>query len=763
MAQRRNLKPLLGARRISLMILAALALVAFQAPAPPADSYADSATARLVALARAARDRNERLVTAYTAQVSQRIGVGIRALSRDRMLYRQEVTARIDWRRDSRSTIEVTGLRQAVPVINRGDEVPEDLDSHVRWLVVNPAQDYLVALGDDDDGFVYPLRVGGEADYRFSIGDTTRIDLPSGRAVRLVELRITPRRADWQLMSGSLWFDADSYGLVRAVFRPARPYEFRRDADPDDQEDVPSFVNGTGEIKFITMEYGLYEDRWWMLRYVALEGVGSMGKWLGVPVRFERVYSDYEVQGGTPPVPGSTFRPAGTIRGDEERRDSADRRRDTLTREQRRARADSIQAQVEECVRRAWPEDRATPSRQRIRVELSGNCWREVRGDTALQVVAPDDPETLRTSPTLGEPILQMGDLITEAELRGLADAIQQLPAAPLGRRVEFPTRLTSLLRIARYNRVEALSIGPRATVAMGRAEFDGEARIGLADLEPNFEAGASLLGRSTRIRLGGYRRLAAANPDTRPFGPVNSAAGLLLQRDDGEYFRTTGVELTGTNTTTGWLGWRLYAERQREAATETDFSLPHLFDGTSSFRPNITADRADQVGGAITLRGTRAISRSLLVGMDLNVDGETGDFEFGRGAATVRAIITPPGPWAVAIEGAAGTSRGTIPVQGRFYLGGPSSLRGYTGGVIAGEAFWRARAEVGNAFPAARLTAFADLGWAGTRSAFGRGRPLLGAGVGGSFFDGLVRLDLARAMRGPTGWRFDLYFDGRL
>ena len=59
------------------------------------------------------------------------------------------------------------------------------------------------------------------------------------------------------------------------------------------------------------MEYGLYEDRWWMLRYAALDAVGNMGSWLGVPLKFERVYTDYEVEGGTPPPAGSTFRPGG--------------------------------------------------------------------------------------------------------------------------------------------------------------------------------------------------------------------------------------------------------------------------------------------------------------------------------------------------------------------------------------------------------------------------------------------------------------------
>ena len=35
--------------------------------------------------------------------------------------------------------------------------------------------------------------------------------------------------------------------------------------------------------------------------------------------------------------------------------------------------------------------------------------------------------------------------------------------------------------------------------------------------------------------------------------------------------------------------------------------------------------------------------------------------------------------------------------------------------------------------------------------------------GVGGSFLDGLIRIDVARALRAPTGWRLHLYLDGVL
>ncbi|MEZ4586368.1 MAG: hypothetical protein R2909_08220 [Gemmatimonadales bacterium] len=60
--------------------------------------------------------------------------------------------------------------------------------------------------------------MGAELDYKFAIGGTTTISLPTGKQIRLVELKVIPRRSEWRLITGTLWFDADTYGLVRLVF-----------------------------------------------------------------------------------------------------------------------------------------------------------------------------------------------------------------------------------------------------------------------------------------------------------------------------------------------------------------------------------------------------------------------------------------------------------------------------------------------------------------------------------------------------------------
>ncbi len=723
----------------------------------PQDSYADTATATLVNAARGARDRNERLVTAYRARVSQRLGVGLHALSRDRMLYRQELVADISWRRDSTSTMTVVGAREGVPVATGGDQVPSDLDDMLSDLILDPASDYLQFLGPDGDNssFIYPLSLAGESLYRFKKGSTTSIGLPNGRQVRLVALEVTARRADYRLVNGTFWFDEATYNLVRAVFRPSRPFEMRRDVDPDDLKGVPGFVNARAEAKYITLEYALFEGRWWMPRYVGIDAVGSVGSWLNSPFRLERVYSNYEVEGGTPPDSTSMFRPAGSSRV-REGRDSVERQRLT----------DSLRVAVTACIDSATADDNAG---ERVTEAVSGGvqarrCRARVRNDRRnLTVVVPTDSAALLTSPTLGPPILAMGDLVTEGELLTLRGAIDGLPGRPWEFSPQLPHGMSALLEHARYNRVEGLSLGLGSRIDLGKLQLRGVARIGLADGRPRGELSLDQIRTSTRLTFSGYSRLAVANPENNPLGAINSFMSLVAGRDDGEYFRSHGAEVVAENTVSRWWSARVWTERQQTALVETSASLPHLFSSDRRFRANFLADDATQYGASLALRGSTLLSRHVTLGVQSELRGETGDFDFGRGSLTALALLEPGGPLAGALTLSAGTTRGTVPTQGQFFLGGSGTLRGYAGGAMRGDAYWTARAEVGNAMRAARLIAFTDAGWAGPRGEFGSGRPLIGAGVGISFLDGLVRIDLARALKNPTGWRLEFYVDGLL
>jgi hypothetical protein len=740
------------------------------APAParaaiPADAYADSGSAAIVAAARERRDRNERLVTSYTALVTQRIGVGIRALRRDRMLFRQEMAARIEWHRDTTSRIEILGARQAVPLALRGVNVPEDLDAWSPFLAFDPAADYLRLVGRTDEGFLYPLADGAERNYRYRMGDTTRIQLPDGRVVRLVELRFEPRRSEFRLIAGSLWFDADSYGVVRAVFRPARPFDYDLDARDEDGDDVPGIVKPLrAEVRYVTIEYGLYEYRWWLPRFVAVDAEATAGNLMRVPVRFERVYTGIRAWGGTEPPAGVRRRGPYRVLGGAVPDSSLGARlaSDTLAAIRRRcaAAADSL--------RRALTQREERGVRVEVRMG-QGTCvrqavWERV-GRPDVEVVVPGDTQALLAHAALGEPILDMGDVISETELRQLGREIGALPEQPWQARARLPGGTWDVLRHTRYNRVEGLSPGSRAALDLGRLELEALARIGTADLVPNVELGLARPGVTMRTRLAAYHRLAAADPSVRPFGLINSLSGLLLGRDDGQYFRATGLELTGRPAGTGSrrYEWRLYAERQRPVGVETNASLPRLFDGDRLFPPNIVADVIEELGGTLRLRGERALAMQTRLGVELAVEGGAGDTEFARGDLTARFAAPIASRAVVGLEAAAGSSLGDVPVQSRFYLGGAPTLRGYNGGVRSGDAFWRARLEVANALPALRLALFSDAGWAGARGRFGTGRPLRSIGLGTSLLDGLFRIDLARALNSPTGWRVEFYVDGVL
>jgi hypothetical protein len=70
---------------------------------------------------------------------------------------------------------------------------------------------------------------------------------------------------------------------------------------------------------------------------------------------------------------------------------------------------------------------------------------------------------------------------------------------------------------------------------------------------------------------------------------------------------------------------------------------------------------------------------------------------------------------------------------------------------------------ELGTSSPGIRKIVFGDLGWAGSRRNFSHpGRPLSGAGVGASFMDGLIRIDLAKGIYPEKSVRANLYVEAR-
>ena len=668
-----------------------LSLVAAQSPTALPDSEAgataflDAGAQDLVRQARERRDSHANAITGYRAFVRQRMYLGVRALRRDRVLYRQEMAARVAWHRGGPDTVSVVGAREGVPIFSNDLAIPEDLTKDSPDLVFDPADDRLV-IGLDDSSFIqHPLAAGGEANYRFRSGDTTEIGF-ADHSIRLIELRVAPRRADVHLMTGSLWIDAATGEVVQVLFRLARPFDLERDTRPDVSKKVPGFLKPIrAELRYLTVEYAQWDGRWWLPRLIALDGVATVGSLAAIPVRYEREYSDYEVAADTAQV---------TLRA---------------------------------------------PDSVRVR-------------DSVAVLLVGDSAAVLKSDAVPPSFVTDANAMLSEADVR---DLLARMP--PLGiDAADQGTTTVSWRWLARFNRVEGPSLGAQVVRAFDPYVLHVSARLGAADLEPNGELAISGRVDHARLGLAGYRRLAAANPWTNPLGLGNSLNALVLGRDDGAYYRATGAEVTLQPgiTAAQWYAMRLFWEHQAPAATETQSSLPHWVDPSYRFLPNIVAAPADQFGVAATLRGFNS---------ELEGDGSLGTFSFARVALTTRLTARLPVGLLGAVEAAGGTSVGSLPVQSLWYLGGPATMRGYDGLAAAGEAFWRGRVELANAVPFPRLALFSDIGWAGERAHPFRSHSLMSVGVGASLLDGLLRADLARALRAPTGWRVDLYVDAIL
>jgi hypothetical protein len=731
------------------------------AQTPRDNTFLDASARQLVEGAMAQRNTVDRSITEYRALSTERMSIGYRVVGRDRLLWRRETASKIHWSRTGPIDIEVVGAREVVPVVAPKAQVPSDLSRFMPHIAFDP-MDAELLIRFDTTAIIHPFSAAGQREYQFRTGDSTSITLPGMRKVRLVEVEFIPRRVDPHLIAGSFWLDRDSHGVVQAVFRLARQYEFNRDGEKKDR--TPGWVPTMSiDLTYLAVDYGLYDLHWWMPRYVVAEGVAKLGPFGTVPQKYERTYSDYEIVGDTlatrvardmtilpschPPTEinisvrtGDDTMPPDTMKERMDRDRAAENRRarrakaDSTKSDSARAKADSAKAAPRACIKREY---RVTQQPDSVLLEneyLPGSIY---AGET----------------------------LLSEGEIDNMAAAIGDLPNVPW---VFARPRLAILAGgpgLLRYNRVEGLSLGARGQIDLGRASATGELRYGIADEQLSAELGLQRNATARSYHLGGYRRLVATDPSMHPFSLTSSLSSLLFGVDDAQFFRATGAELIASPATarTQWYNLRVYHEKQTDVDKNTDISLRHAFNNDYRFSPNIQAQVATQSGAALTLRHDFGLDPNRLrAGIDVGATGESGTFDFVKPTATLR-FSAPLLRLAAAVEGAAGTSSGSVPTQSLWYLGGVTSLRGYQVGVLSGDSYWRARGEIGTKLPIARVTVFSDMGWAGARDDFAKSRPLTSVGAGFSFMDGIVRFDVAHALRGSKDWRAYLYMGGVL
>jgi len=479
-------------------------------------------------------------------------------------------------------------------------------------------------------------------------------------------------------------------------------------------------------VSAVTVEYGLHEGRFWLPRSQTIEGEAQVS-FMHIPFKLEQRYS-YASVNGTEPLPELTI-----------------------------AVADTASDSVSRAARRERRRTECKTGTERIR--------RENRSDEGLRILirVPCDTVALAHSSELPKSIYDEGEAVFGTTER---DALVS-EALTLGAQPEFaPQRATFSygLPYTRFNRIEGFSTGLAADQVLGRGySAHAQLRLGVADLSPNGELWLDRTDGRQTLGVGIYRRLVASNDWGDPLGFSSSVSALLFGRDEGFYYRTWGAELKGQKDLGIINNWRLFGEQHFDAAVKTEFSVSHP-GGVKGDLTNINAVNGTIVGLAVGHHSSHGLDphgfRALT---DVKLEGGAGTFDYSRGSLQTTLSHSLGSALDGALTLGAGTSGGRLPIQKHFFLGGVQTVRGQRAGAAIGDAFWMTSAEFGTSNVGIRKIVFGDLGWAGSRTDFSHpGRPLSGAGVGASFMDGLIRIDVAKGIYPEKAVRANLYVEAR-
>ncbi|MFL5605694.1 MAG: hypothetical protein ACJ8AD_04540 [Gemmatimonadaceae bacterium] len=734
-----------------------------------ATAYKDNAAREILRLARDARMHQDSALLSYDATTYQRIsaGLGFAKIGRDRLAFRSEDATRVRWRRGVGAYVDVTGSRSVVPIAGTTGHVtmngsispiPYYPGSETLWIGSSVAR----AQVDENEGLVHPLASGAEAYYSYQSGDSVTFRLPDGKTIRLRELKVRPRVPKWNLAVGSLWFDMSGGQLVRAAYRMSEPMDIVAIAkadDPKEFDDVPVALRPmlfpmTAQISAIGVEYGLFQGRFWLPRLQVAEGGARMG-FMRVPFKLEQKYQYENVNAGDP-LPPIVVAP----------RDSGRRRGEGVDVSVNVGNGVSV---IDEPPKTKRDSLRAERRAARARCDSTGNRTytrqREGMPDPVFVTISCDTAK-LAHSADLPPSIYDTGEeVFSEGEMQSLVNQALSMDA-----QADFaPQPIVVNGWQPRYNRIEGLSLGVQLDQTLG-AGYSVRAigRLGAADLEPNLEVTGSRSDLRRTVSLTAYNRLTSASDWGNPLSLGSSISAFLFGRDEGFYYRATGLELNNAPTQGGEsaLSYGVFAEQERTARQKTTFSLARAAYGTQ-FDANLEAVRGIYLGARSRYLRTFGLDpQGFRLFSDLRLEAAHGDTgSYGRGALDLTASHGI-GNGAAALTLAGGSSVGVLPTQRYWYLGGTQTVRGQRpglGNAVGGNAFWLARSELAYGLGAARPVVFADLGWAGDRTKWRDiGRPLSGAGVGTSIMDGLIRFDVARGIYPEKQWRVDAYVEAR-
>ena len=785
-----------------------------------ASAFKDADTKALFEKARRTRLTQDSSLRNYDAIARERTSVdlGIGNSGREHLFYRQEVAARVQWQHDIGVWVDMTGARVGIPMAPKQAEIESLLGDMGRMSPIPyfPGSDALWVGGGDnvaraeanERDIVNPLAVGSEAYYTFAPGDSLRFTMQDGTTISLREIEVRPRSPKWNLAVGSLWFDANGQ-LVKAAYRLSTPIDMwtaiadDQSADQKGKDAPPALLTGflspmTAQITGVAIEYSLH-GRYWLPRMRSMQGSAQL-LFARVPMQIDQRFEYKSVNGpDTLPVIDTTRLPPLAVRTNAARRDSL-RLADSTRRERvaamspaerrseadaRLRRSDSISAArtvrddarnarmqaVADSLDRGLPATGVAPgSRAAAECDSSGvrtAYLRRFQTRLPVGVRIPCDLNKLIHSPDLPPSIYDPGEELFDTKDR------DEMMGKALDMAAQAPISIGALPRpsyawgfpMTRFNRVEGLSTGVQIDQQLGAGlSVGGTFRFGFADKDPNIELTGARTNLTKTIRVTGYHRLVSASDWGNPLSFGSSFSALFFGKDEGFYYRATGAEATWNRGVTSKLEWRLFAEQEKTAASETNFFIAH---GAShdTFPANIIATNGTFFGGGMHLVHNHGIDpRGFRTFSDVRAEAAKGDSVYGRAAGELTMSDGTPFNTAIGLTLSAGNSFGLVPTQRRWFLGGTQTVRGQSADTAqSGNAFWLARLELGRDNPGHRSTIFGDLGWVGDRNRLRDvGRPMSGVGYGESMFDGIVRFDVACGLYPRKQWRFDVYLEAR-
>jgi len=783
-----------------------------------ASAFKDSGTRAMFELARRTRMTQDSSLLNYDAITRQRlsVGLGIGNIGREHLFFRQEVAAHVQWQHDVGVWIDMTGARVGIPMAPKQAEIEAMLGdmSQMSPIPYFPGSDALWVGGGDgvarveanERDIVNPLAVGSEAYYTFAAGDSIRFTLQDGTTISLREIEVRPRSAKWNLAVGSLWFDANGQ-LVKAVYRLSTPIDLTTmiEDDQSNQQDkaVQAIVSGflspmTAQITGVAIEYSLH-GRHWLPRMRSMEGNAQLTI-AKVPMRIDQRFEYTSVNGpdrlpriDTTRLPPLAFRSITARRDslrkvdstrrarvaamspDEQRADAIERERlRDSTSAARKVRSDARDAHMKaatDSLDKGLRVTGLTPgSAAAAECDTSGIRTAYLRRFATRMPVGvriPCDLNTLIHSPDLPPSIYDPGEeLFSKKEGdEMMSKALDMAAQAPISLGALPRASYAWGLPMMRFNRVEGFSNGVLVDQQIGAGlSVGGTLRFGLADKNPNIEITGARSNLSKTIRVTGYHHLVSASDWGNPLSLGSSLGALLFGKDEGFYYRATGAEATWSRGATSKIEWRLFAENQKTAKMETQFSAAHR-SSRDTFPTNITATEGTFIGGGVHLVHNHGLDpRGFRTFSDLRAEAASGDSLYGRVAGELTMSTGTPFKTAVGLTLSTGSSIGALPAQRRWYLGGTQTVRGQSADIAQdGNAFWLTRLELGKDAPGHRSTLFGDLGWVGDRNHLKDvGRPMSGVGYGESLFDGIFRFDVAYGLHPRKQWKFDFYLEAR-